>query len=157
MEVVLRPPHSLDYEVIASWISDARACARWAGPLVPFPFSAKELPELLSVVGSSSYCLSGSNNDCIGFGQFWTVDEGAVHIGRIIISPTARGMGAGRLLVEKLMAQAAQTTGASRVTLRVYRDNKAALSLYSRLGFSGMESESTSDVLYMSVMMNKTT
>ncbi|MFY0665089.1 MAG: GNAT family N-acetyltransferase [Natronospirillum sp.] len=156
MNVTLRLPEKADYETIASWIPDTSACVRWAGPLVPFPFAVQELPELISVVGGSSYCLS-QNNDCIGFGQYWAVSEGAVHIGRIIISPTARGMGAGRLLVEKLMAQAVQTTRASTVTLRVYRDNEAALALYSSLGFTGVESESTGEVLFMRAMTDKIT
>ena len=152
MDVSLRSPEKSDYDTIATWIKDAKACARWAGPLVPFPFSAEKLPELLSVTDGSSYCLSNSDGSCIGFGQFWVVKQGAVHLGRIIISPEVRGAGAGRLLCEKLIAEAVQATRATTVTLRVYRDNKAALSLYSSLGFSGVEPESTSDLLFMNTL-----
>ncbi|MEP4547415.1 MAG: GNAT family N-acetyltransferase [Saccharospirillum sp.] len=150
MDLELRTTEQSDYDAIATWIEDATSCSRWAGPLVPFPFSARELPELLSVKGGSSYSLYDSNNNCIGFGQFWVVKQGAVHLGRIIISPEARGFGAGRLLCNKLMAKAMQEAGAARVTLRVYRDNAPALSLYSSLGFSIIESESTDNLLLMS-------
>lgn len=150
MDFELRATEQSDYDTIATWIEDAVSCSRWAGPRVPFPFSARELPELLSVKGGSSYSLSDSDNSCIGFGQFWVVRQGAVHLGRIIISPEARGVGAGRLLFKKLLAKAMQETGAAMVTLRVYRDNMPALSLYSSLGFSVVESESTGDLLLMS-------
>ncbi len=153
MKAALRPPDQADYDAIATWIKDADSCARWAGPLVPFPFPAGKLPELLSVTDGSSYCLSNSDGSCIGFGQFWVVKQGAVHLGRIIISPDVRGTGAGRLLCEKLMTKAVKATGATTVTLRVYRDNTAALSLYSSLGFSVVESESTGDLLFMSAMI----
>lgn len=154
MNIELRPTEKADYATIATWIKDADSCARWAGPLVHFPFSAGKLPELLSVTGGSSYCLSSGDGSCIGFGQFWVVKQGAVHLGRIIISPEVRGTGAGRLLCEKLIAEAVKVTGATTVTLRVYRDNKAAISLYFSLGFSVVESESTSDLLLMSTMID---
>ncbi|XOZ34110.1 GNAT family N-acetyltransferase [Halomonadaceae bacterium KBTZ08] len=155
MEATLRIPQKTDYEAISSWVVDEKACARWAGPLVPFPFSPERLPELLEMDGCSSYCLSDNNNKCIGFGQFWVADYGAVHIGRIIISPEARGIGAGRLLCEKLIDKAVRSTGATNVTLRVYRDNHVARSLYSSLGFFVVESESTGDLLFMRAVTNR--
>ena len=120
-----------------------------------FPFVAENLPELLALEGCSNYCLFDIDNRCIGFGQFWPGKQGAVHIGRIIISPEARGNGAGRLLCEKLVAKARESTGASAATLRVYRDNHAARSLYLSLGFSVIESESTDDLLFMSATANE--
>ncbi|WP_082090821.1 GNAT family N-acetyltransferase [Halomonas sp. HG01] len=155
MEATLRTPQTADYEAIASWVVDKKACARWAGPLVPFPFSSENLPELLEVEGCASYCLVDSNNQCVGFGQFWMTDHGAVHIGRIIVSPEARGVGAGRLLCERLMDKALRSTGAHMVTLRVYRDNHTARSLYSSLGFVVVNSESTGDILFMRAMPDK--
>ncbi|MGM0823930.1 MAG: GNAT family N-acetyltransferase [Pseudomonadota bacterium] len=113
------------------------------------------MPELLAVEGCSSHCLADIDNRCVGFGQFWPGKQGAVHIGRIIISPEARGSGAGRLLCEKLVAKARESTGASTVTLRVYRDNHAARSLYSSLGFVVIESESIDDLLFMSTTANR--
>lgn len=154
MKTTLRTPEQTDYDAIATWISDEKACSRWAGPSVPFPFVAENLPELLAVEGCSNYCLSDIDNRCVGFGQFWPGKQGAVHIGRIIISPEARGNGAGRLLCEKLITKARQSAGASTVTLRVYRDNHAARSLYSSLGFFVIESESTHDLLFMSSTAN---
>lgn len=156
MEATLRIPQKTDYEAIASWVVDEKACVRWAGPLVPFPFAPERLPELLKTEECFSYCLSASNRKCIGFGQFWVAEQGAVHIGRIIISPEARGIGAGRLLCEKLIEKAVRSTGAAYVTLRVYRDNNTARTLYESLGFFIVESESTGDLLFMRAVTNKT-
>lgn len=101
------------------------------------------------MMGARSYCLSDNDGDCIGFGQFWTVEEGAVHIGRIMVSPEVRGRGAGRFLCEKLIAKAVELTDSTEVTLRVYRDNNTARSLYASLGFSVDESQSSDDLLFM--------
>lgn len=149
MSTILRIPEQRDYDVIASWVNDAEACTRWAGPSLPFPFTAERLPELLSIVGARSYCLSDGHGVCIGFGQCWTVEEEAVHIGRIIVSPQARGRGTGRLLCEKLIAKAIESAGSTEVTLRVYRDNHAARSLYVSLGFCVDESQSNNSLLFM--------
>lgn len=155
MSLTLRDPEQIDYQAIASWIGNAKACARWAGPQVPFPFEAHKLPELLAVPGGRSYCLSASGEACIGFGQFWTAEQSAVHIGRLIISPHERRTGVGRLLCEQLISEAVRQTGAPVVTLRVYRDNIVAHALYLSLGFSTVESKSTDDLLFMSSVSNK--
>lgn len=149
MRTVLRIPEPADYPAIATWIPDAQSGERWAGPRVPFPFSAAELPSLLAVDGAVSYCLAGEATGPLGFGQHWELTPGAVHLGRIVVSPAARGQGLGRRLCQLLITQAVRATGATAVTLRVYRDNAAALSLYSSLGFTPVEPASTEDVLFM--------
>lgn len=74
---------------------------------------------------------------------------GAVHLGRIILAPAARGKGLGRVLCRQLATRAVHSTGANTVTLRVYRDNPVAVALYTGLGFTPVESESDEDVLFM--------
>ena len=157
MSLTLRPPQSSDYQTLALWLPDAVACLRWAGPRVLFPFSVAELPALLAVAGGESYCLAEGNAAASAFGQYWVVAPSAVHLGRIIVSPAARGMGVGRALCDQLISRAVQSTGASTVTLRVHRENEAAVTLYSRLGFVPVESESTEEVHYLSVGVNMST
>lgn len=149
MSKVLRISAPADYPAIATWIPDAQSCARWAGPRVPFPFSAAELPSLLAVDGAVSYCLAEEAAGPLGFGQHWELLPGAVHLGRIIVSPAARGQGLGRWLCQLLVTQAVHATGATAVTLRVNRDNAAALSLYCSLGFTPVEPAFTEEVLFM--------
>ncbi len=153
----LDPPQPIDYETIASWITDATACACWAGPRVPFPFSAQELPRLLAIEGVESWCLTDKTTSTCGFGQFWGAAPGVVHLGRIIVSPTKRGKGYGRTLCQQLIEKAVHKTGAGEITLRVYRNNSAALSLYVDLGFLVDDSKSTDEVLFMKAAVRQIT
>jgi hypothetical protein len=49
------------------------------------------------------------------------------------------------------IVRAIDVTGATTVTLRVYRDNLAALGLYSNLGFTAGESGTDDRVIMMSL------
>jgi len=148
VKALLRAARPSDYAHIAAWIPDADACRRWAGTRVKFPLFAAELPELLVVDGCASYCLADGDSAPYGFGQHWP-HAGAVHLGRIIVSPALRGRGYGRELCEQLCARGLSSTGAAAVTLNVYRDNAVAVALYERLGFVPVESASRPDALLM--------
>ncbi len=150
---LFRAPVTSDYPDLVTWIPDASACACWAGPQLRFPFVAEELPELLGVGRVHSYCMVTPDNVLVGFGQFWGRDEKTVHLGRIIVAPHKRGNGLGTVLCKFLIAEALSSTHAEKVTLRVYRDNRAAFSVYSKLGFIGVETESNSDVLAMETII----
>jgi ribosomal protein S18 acetylase RimI-like enzyme len=149
MNATLRTPTAADYEVIASWVPDAKACERWAGPQLRYPFIAAELPRLLAMPDASSFCLREGDDTPIGFGQFWVKAPGFVHLGRIIVSPHERGRGLGRQLCELLVAKAARLTKAKTITLRVYKDNASAIAIYSSLGFMVVESQSTEEAWAM--------
>lgn len=148
-DAALRPPLPADYAAIAAWLPDATACQRWAGPHLAFPFAAEELQGLLRVEGGSDHCLSDASMAVLGFGQHWPTSAENTHLGRIIVSPDARGLGLGRLLCLRLMASALLRPGSRTFTLRVYRDNARAMQLYASLGFAPVEAESGPDVLFM--------
>ncbi|MBC7918701.1 MAG: GNAT family N-acetyltransferase [Rhodoferax sp.] len=114
-----------------------------------FPFVTADLPTLLPMESSHSYCLAPGDALAVGFGQHWMNRPGAVHMGRILVSPLVRGKGLGRVLVEQLLARALQVSGVDTVTLRVYRDNGAALALYSSLGFVQVPNESNAEMFFM--------
>jgi ribosomal protein S18 acetylase RimI-like enzyme len=58
----------------------------------------------------------------------------AVHLHHLIIGREWRGRGIGRNLLRHL-ARKARATGASRLTLKVYKQNQQAAAFYQRLGF----------------------
>lgn len=156
MKASLRTPETSDYVAIASWIPNADAGLRWAGPRLPFPFSASDLPALLAVPGGgeSSYSLVDESGIPFGFGQHWVLHPGNVHLGRIIVSPVYRGRGLGRALCQELISAGLRSTAATAVTLRAYRDNLVAVGLYASLGFVEVTEESTDDVLFMKMPAN---
>ncbi|BBB63458.1 hypothetical protein UNDKW_5185 [Undibacterium sp. KW1] len=149
MSPLLRSALPDDYAVIATWINNIQACARWAGPQLPFPFASADLPALLAKPQAQDLVLIDVNKDVVGFAQFWQRDERRTHLGRIIVSPAARGLGYGRVLCEQLMRRAIAETGSSVLSLRVYRDNEGALHLYCQLGFVAVENDSNEEVLAM--------
>lgn len=149
MDPALRIAVASDYETIGSWIPDAISCARWAGPRLRFPFVSQELPELLAVESACSYCMIKGGGRPLGFGQFWPRDKNAVHLGRIIVSPHERGKGYGKALCNLLIVEALTATNAETITLRVYRDNVPAFSIYSKLGFLVVTSKSNAEVFAM--------
>ena len=67
---------------------------------------------MLAVDGGSSYSLAEGRSGLWAFGQHWVTKPGAAHLGRIIVSPEARGKGIGRVLCERLIDAAVQSTGA---------------------------------------------
>lgn len=156
----LTAPTASDYHELASWIADAEQARRWAGPNLPYPFTADALEALLELPGInvSSFCLVDARGMC-GFGQFWqplpaavsasAAIENSVHLGRIIISPHQRGRGLGRALMEQLITKAIEVTGASAITLRVYRSNVAAATLYRQFGFVAVDALSNEELLFM--------
>jgi [ribosomal protein S18]-alanine N-acetyltransferase len=136
MTMALRTPVPSHYDVLASWIDDATACARWAGPLLKFPFPAGDLPALLGSDNTSSFSLVDSSCALVGFGQLVQKDPTVLRLARIIIAPQMRGLGLGKTLCELLLAQASTNAAVEQLTLGVYRDNPSAISLYMSLGFA---------------------
>lgn len=149
MSVALRLPSSSDYESIASWIPDAEACRRWAGPKLPYPFSIADLPQLLAVPGGGSYCLADHTGAVLGFGQYWPRPGDTIHLLRIIVSPALRGRGFGRTLCSQLIARALVAAPSRALTLNVYRGNEVAVALYEGLGFKVVPEKSNGDSLFM--------
>ncbi|NKI70017.1 GNAT family N-acetyltransferase [Collimonas pratensis] len=154
MTVSLRLPVAADYAVIAGWIADAAACARWAGPQLAYPFDPGQLPQLLQVQPGASYVLCQGDADILGFGQYRLRQPGVAHLCRIAIAPQARGRGLGKTLCSLLLAEAVRAHGAAAASLRVYRDNPAARAIYAGLGFVEVEAESTPEVLWMHAQLS---
>jgi ribosomal protein S18 acetylase RimI-like enzyme len=85
----------------------------------------------------------------MGFGQYWLTAPGTAHLGRIIVSPQARGRGLGRVLMQVVVCRGLRSPDVQRLSLRVYRDNVAAVALYRDLGFQPVEDASTPELLFM--------
>ncbi len=70
----------------------------------------------------------------VGCGMFHTLSPGVVEIKRVYLSPETRGTGAGRQIMETLIADC-RATGAHKVHLDTGRNLRQAINLYEKLGF----------------------
>ena len=91
------------------------------------------LRELQNPDVSFLYVLRLPDSGIIAFCSVWLVlDE--VHINNLAVRGDFRGQGVGKMLLERVLIEAANR-GAARATLEVRRSNVAARRLYERLGF----------------------
>ncbi|QII28873.1 GNAT family N-acetyltransferase [Stenotrophomonas maltophilia] len=149
MDHVLQPVHPSHFAVIAGWLDSPGATLRWAGAGVLFPLPSNAFAAALSLSERPGWVLLDAEGTCVGFGQYWPTAPGSTHLGRIIVSPQARGRVLGRGLMTALCAEAVHRTVAAQLTLKVYRDNPAAVALYRDLGFVASEDASTPELLFM--------
>jgi hypothetical protein len=96
-------------ETIISWIPNKLMCKYWAGPKVRYPLSIETLTKDIEFSDSNSYCLIDSDA-LVAFGQLLKKEKNHLHLARIIVNPSARKMGYGKLFCHKLL-QIADGTG----------------------------------------------
>lgn len=149
MDHRLQPVQPHDYARIAGWLDSAAATLRWAGPGVPYPLRPEQFEQVLQLRERPGWLLLAESGQRVGFGQAWRTQPGTMHLGRLLVAPQARGRGLGRGLVQALIEQAFQSDAVERLTLRVYRDNAAAVALYRTLGFEPVDTASTPALLFM--------
>ncbi|WP_188238443.1 GNAT family N-acetyltransferase [Stenotrophomonas maltophilia] len=149
MDQRLQPAQPHDYALIAGWLDSAAATLRWAGPGVPYPLRPEQFEQVLQLRERPGWLLLAESGQRVGFGQAWRAQPGTMHLGRLLVAPQPRGRGLGRGLVQALIEQAFQSDAVERLTLRVYRDNAAAVALYRTLGFEPVDAASTPALLFM--------
>jgi len=133
-DIYWRPALPADLTFIAEWVETAKALERWAGPDLSWPTDGVTLWREIDGGGLPSFCLVSERRP-IAFGQLAIKGERHYHLARIIVSPAHRGRGLGEELCRRLLAEARQRH-AERITLNVFADNRAAIDLYRRLGFT---------------------
>jgi [ribosomal protein S18]-alanine N-acetyltransferase len=136
-----------DFHTIISWIRNEQECRLWAGTQVRFPLTIDNLLNDIQYSHGNSYCLIYENN-ILAFGQLLPKENEFLHIARIIVSPSYRGTGYGKLLCNKLLQITAQL-GYQKNSLNVYRSNINAFTLYKNLGFKEVVEKSAHDLCHM--------
>jgi ribosomal protein S18 acetylase RimI-like enzyme len=101
----------------------------------PHPFTAEAARDRANYAGQDLYFVLLKGSDVMGYAMLRGWDEGyEVPSLGIALHPDAQGQGLGRLLMEFLHVASLQR-GAKTIRLRVYRDNKSAITLYRSLGY----------------------
>lgn len=134
MDYSLRPACLGDLPSILTWVGTAERLRLWGGPQLSFPPNPEAIWSAIEASPENSFALIDSSGQLAGFAQ--ALPRGSsVHLARIIVSPSLRGHGVGRILCQKLIHLASSHYHPTEITLRVYTSNTPALSLYQSLGF----------------------
>lgn len=149
--MTLIKPTQQHITTLMGWFNNKEELVSWGGPLFSGPFTSKCFLENLNLNQFNSYSLVSNTNEIIGFGQFYQ-HLNKCHISRLIIKPESRGKGFASILISNLMHVGMKTLTLNSCSLFVYKHNKAAISVYQKLGFELTEYPNKSlfqDCLYM--------
>jgi ribosomal protein S18 acetylase RimI-like enzyme len=101
----------------------------------PHLFNENDALTIATYKGRDLYLGAFRNGDLIGYGMLRGWDEGyTIPALGIYFEPDARGKGYAAIFMSELHRQAREN-GATRVRLKVYPSNAAAVKLYRRLGY----------------------
>ena len=119
---------------LMGWIDSEAQCRQWGGPRFRFPFDARSFTEDCCWRELPSFVLEDAAGCAVAFGQYYNRLD-CCHLGRLIVAPAVRGLGVGRQLIFRLVAQGCREFGLNRSSLFVLKNNQRALALYEKLGY----------------------
>ena len=124
-----------DFDEVMTWFPDAASVDRWGGPEFRFPFTRQSFIEDCRVDVMESYALGHPDGQLAAFGQSYE-RAGRGHLARLIVNPILRRQGAGKRLIEMIIASLEQGQAYDEYSLFVYRQNTPAYQCYLSLGFA---------------------
>ncbi len=130
----LEPATDPDIDEIMGWFPDAESVDIWGGPVFRFPFSAQSFREDLYLDKMASWALRKADKGLAAFGQSYE-RTGRGHLARLVVNPEMRGQGAGKLLIQRIIAALEASNDYDEYSLFVYRHNEPAYRCYRSLGF----------------------
>lgn len=115
----------------------------------PHPLTDEEAKKRAQYSGKDLYYVLVEGDEVLGYGMLRGWDEGyEVPSLGIVIHPSVRGIGLGKLFTHFLHA-VARRRGASKIRLKVYPDNTNAVTLYKELGYTFQAEEAGQLVGFM--------
>lgn len=113
----------------------------------PHQLDEKTIRQLTHYAGEDLYYLLVEGDNVLGYGLLRGWDEGyQIPSLGIAVHPLARGYGLGKLLMEFLHV-AAFRKGASKVRLRVHKENENALNMYKGYDYVFVEDNNKPELL----------
>lgn len=130
----LSPLADAEIDEVMTWFPDAESVNIWGGPIFRFPFTAETFREDCRLDLTQSWVLRNAHGQLAAFGQAYERD-GRGHLARLVSNPALRRQGAGRLLIEMIIASLEETQAYDEYSLFVFRHNTPAYRCYLSLGF----------------------
>lgn len=133
----LEPLDPASAEVIAGWVTSRAEATLAGGPQLPWPLTGEILLGIDADPSWQVFVLRDPAGTVVASGSFFTKQEGRrLRIGRVIVGPSRRGEGWGRVLMEALLAEADSRPAVEYTELAVFEHNTVARDLYGKLGFA---------------------
>ena len=136
MNYSVHPACPEDLRTILSWVGTTDLFRQWGGPFLGFPGTPESVWSAIGATPENAFSLFDSAGELVGFGQAYVRDPN-VHLARLIVAPSRRGQGLGRILTMKLI-QEAITRHPDGITWRAYSNQAPAVSLFNTLIFATM-------------------
>lgn len=133
-DINLIPCTKQHIEDLSTWCNSQHEIEQWAGPNIRFPYTLQSFIEDIKFYQLPSYGLINQQNELVAFGQFYQ-RLSHCHLGRLIVNPSFRRQGIAKKLLIELSITAREKLKLPTLSLFVYQDNIAALTLYKNLGF----------------------
>ncbi len=131
--ISFRSAQPSDYERICRLVQDADELFR-VYPNGRFPLTVAQLETLARERSDLTVMLD--DGEIVGFANLYELQKGdSAFIGNVIVARTHRGIGLGRMLIEKMIATAVSRHAVEQIHISVFNDNTPALLLYASIGF----------------------
>jgi len=131
MVVFIRAVKKSDFADIANLIKDEREHL-FVFPAAKFPMTVAQVEERAS--NKREFVYMAKENIMIGFANLYD-EKGHVFIGNLAIAPAHRGKGYAKKMIAHMIELAREKHQLQEIRISLVIDNKAALALYTSLGF----------------------
>ena len=112
-------------------------------PKATFPLTVAQLQDAIAQRSDST--VIEHSGEVVAFANFYRWKAGCCSIGNVIVSPTVRGCGVGRYLIEWMVELAFSKHQANEVTISCFNKNVSGLLFYPKLGFQPYAVEERKD------------
>lgn len=127
--------------ILTGWVFNEKEVVQWGGPDLTYPLGEAQFISIMAETratppGRLCWMVENSVGELFGHVQL-VLDgkNGVAKVCRVIISPQMRGNGLAAPMVRMVLEKAFSYPGIERAELNVYTWNKAAVRVYSHIGF----------------------
>lgn len=149
-----------DADQVCEWLKDERVHAMWSANRFPYPLTRANLNEVLSKHQKErkeeAFVVTKNDGEMVGF-FCYSLDSQNIGLLRfLVISPSYRGHGYGKQMVQLALNYAKDCSKADAVRINVFDRNLVAFHLYTKMGFV-KESETLNALQFYDESWNRLT
>ena len=152
MEILLAKPKHIDQMMV---FFESLKNSEDTAFFHPHSFSRQEILAILEKEKKDLYYIVTGDEKVLGYGILRGWDEGySVPSLGVAVSPNARGIGIGKLLVQFLHA-VCRERGCEKIRLKVYKNNVLAVKMYEKFGYTFSAEEEKQIIGYCELGSNR--